>query len=253
MIKKTIYLIFCSFFLILLLGFSEADTFAYIQNNNSLTQYYFTNNLIPFSNFSSTDTCSQILANNFNNPNQDFSLNMKVLNLDCSDRFLYNSLNYLLLNKKNLSIIYNNYANKDELANISKFSEIFNISMFPEPDYANFSNLTKKIFIGNSADIQSKTGEIELSNSFIYIDDMGEDITIYGKSIEIASLLTKLENIYNTDFLNQDCVILTGCEISLNQSTSQIYLSDIMDNINSWTNDNLSLKDLVKIIGLWKS
>lgn len=226
-------------------SFALASSYSFIHQNGKLIEYsYFGNLFFPFSGYVSMNQC----LNELGKANNNSEIEMVFIDSDCSNKFIYNVVNYIQLNKKDLIILYDSDADIQELKAIHNFSEKFNMQAFKQSDFPNKS--LGVIFIGNSQRIINTLDKDNLSagKSIIYINEEKSIIISGSGNAEVISSISLLTEFYNNYFDGKRCVIFNGCEIKKETS-----VKELVNTFIDWRNGNIDLKSFVKKISEWRN
>ena len=239
-------------FIMVSLSFVSANRYIYTEKNNTLSEYsfYSENSIVPFPEYSLAGRCGDRLVVNSTIGNTTIynSLNIRIIESDCYSQFLYRLVNYMIENKNNVTIVYNENSTHEEISAVLNFASVLNISSVP---YLKLQEINGSgVFIGYFNDISRNLDfNLEDDDSIIYVDDEQlSNITITGKnSSKIINLVNELINISSE--LSGDCVILTGCEII--QESKQISVKDVMSEIKRLFKNEVSMDSVLKTIREW--
>ena len=246
--KKYFAIIFLAF-VIIFSNTVHAGRYFYVHENNQLSEYIFdSDSMVPFVNYDFINLCTEKMSKNTTLGNISFflPLNIRYIESDCDDQFLYRTINYILY-KKNVSVLYDSEELK---SSATELVQLFNLSA---PIYSNGSlSSNDTIFIGKSFlnDLEIKENESVIgviednSSSYIIITALNNYNVL--KSI---NLITKK---YNEDFSTTDCILLRGCGgKSLYENKAN--LKDVLYSIKEWTLGLRDVKSVIEIINQWKA
>lgn len=242
--KKIIFAIVSCIFLLALFSCSaQADSY-YILKNQTDTGYYFysLNSSVPFSEYSFDICTNQMIENSADNSSY-LPFKTSYIELGCTEQFLYRILIYTLREKENINILYDSEFSAEQIKKISDFASRINVNAVPYSQ-----DMKKAIYIGNSETFRDKLGQVSLSSeeSVIYLDRKNDYIAIVGdNSQEALNYFDLLINIYNKDFSDVDCVILTGC------GSEQISVKEVVENISLWNKGKIAINKVLKSIEDW--
>ncbi|MBM3234068.1 hypothetical protein FJZ19_03150 [Candidatus Pacearchaeota archaeon] len=247
--KNILMLVFAILLAVAGINIACASTYSYIHQNGEIREYdYKGNQMIPFSKYVSSNNCLDELdkANSTNNK----SVDIIFIDSGCGGRFAYNVINYILLNKNNLTVLYDSDASSLKMNSIKNFSKLFNLSSFKESDFPNKNS--NVIFIGNSTRITNTLNNYNFSEGLgiIYVKE-DEYITLSGSSdSELISSINILTNFYNDYIQGKKCIIFRGCGAP-DLIKFPPNLKEILWYSSEWKKGNIDLKSAIKKIRQW--
>jgi hypothetical protein len=196
----------------------QASQYTYLQKNNTLANYSFNSetSIVPFSEYNYLELCSKRLGE---------GLNITILDIDCSEDFLFSIVNYLTY-IKNIAVVYAKNAPENEIEAATEFAALFNLPIYSDFEVSGINSSV--MFIGHRNVLAKTTiGYFDLreGESVIYVSENRTNATIavigYNSTYTIAAL-NSLTDIYKNNFANKGCVILPSC--TLPAKTDYFYL-----------------------------